>query len=790
MDEIEVRNPNPTSSLAKAEIQTVTDPGVVEVAPEEFRHLHDYIQVILKRRWVVLTCLLVVFSTVAIATLKMKPIYQGKVLVEVNPEQPNVLNFQEILQISTLDVESYRETQYRVLSSRTLAERVVQGLQLYRNPEFYRSKGLLGLSAKDPEQLPPSSDSPPPGTTADYYRNSIDYFIESIGVSPVRRSNLVEITFHSEDPKLAARVANQLANDYIEQNLQVKWDETIKASNWLQVQISGLKTKLEKDEDALQRYAQANSILFVEERKNLTNERMTQLQVEYTKAQAERFLKESQHSLVQAGMVQDLPGFSSNRLIQDLSLNLALLEREYMDLTSTVKPDYPKAVALKKQIDSMRSALEREKLALSQNIVDEYKSAVANEKSLAQALELQKQDVNVIAEKSIQYNILKREVDTTRQLYDGLLQRLKEAQVSAGLKASNIRIVDTAEVPEDPVRPRKILNLALGLILGLGLGVGLAFFQEYLDSTIKTPDQIERLLRLPTLGVLPSFVRNLAGRSGDADSLSIATAKQAGKLAPAVQTTPAFKEAFRSLRTSILLSANPVPKVLLVTSALPGEGKTTTTVNLGATLASLGNKVVVVDCDMRRPACHRSTGVPNKPGFVQCLAGHVTLAEAVLPVPGVPDLSVIPCGPIPPNPAELLSSPVTLEMLRKLREQFDYVLIDSPPLLSVADSRILATATDAVVIVVRAMSTPFDAVRRAKTFLYGAGARILGVALNDVDVRRDGYAYNYYYRYGYGYGGYGYGYGYGYGQSHDREEESVEEAGQSEENRPTETPRL
>jgi tyrosine-protein kinase Etk/Wzc len=363
--------------------------------------------------------------------------------------------------------------------------------------------------------------------------------------------------------------------------------------------------------------------------------------------------------------------------------------------------------------------------------------------------------------------------------------------VSAGLKASNIRIVDPAEVPEVPVRPRVMLNLALGFIFGLGLGVGLAFFQEYLDSTIKSPDQIERLLRLPTLGVLPSFTKSLTSRGGGTEALAVSSAKQEGRMAPGVQTTAAFKEAFRSLRTSILLSANPVPRVLLVTSAMPGEGKTTTAVNLGATLASLGHKVAIVDCDMRRPACHRSTGVPNKPGFVQCLTGHATLEEALLPVPGVPDLMVIPCGPIPPNPAEILSSPITLEMLRKLREKFDYVVIDSPPLLSVADSRILATATDAVVLVVRAMSTPYDAVRRAKAFLYGAGARILGVALNDVDVRRDGYAYNYYYRYGYGYGGYGYGYGYGdaYGQSGDHESPPEEDAGQSQ-NQPSDSSRV
>ncbi|MGH9425089.1 MAG: GumC family protein, partial [Terriglobia bacterium] len=500
MDEIEIRRGNRAENLATTDAQTLQQADVLDVSTEELRHLLDYWRIIFKRRWVVLTCLLIVFSTVAIGTLKQKPTYQGQVVIEINPEQPNVLNFKEVLQISTVDVDSYRETQYKVLQSRTLADRVIQGLHLYKYPEFYRSHGLFGLLESDPKKIPSGSEAGPPDPNAEAYRNTLSKFSDSVEIRPVRRSNLVEVVFFSGDRKLAARVANQLAKDYIDQNLQVKWDETVKASEWLGGQLVGLKGKLEKSEDALQAYAQANSILFVEDRRNLANERLAQLQTEFTKAQAERFVKESHFSLVQAGKVQDLPGVLNNRLIQDLAVRLSELDREYAQLIATVKPDYPKAVALKTQIDSVQTGLDRQKKALAQNIVDEYKSASANEKYLAQALEAQKTEVNDIAEKSIQYNILKREVDTSKQLYDGLLQRLKEAQVSAGLKASNVRIVDPAEEPEAPVKPRVVLNLALGFIMGLGLGVGVAFFQEYLDNTLKTPDEVENLLRLPSLG--------------------------------------------------------------------------------------------------------------------------------------------------------------------------------------------------------------------------------------------------------------------------------------------------
>ena len=765
----EVPNSDHPQSLVLQGPQGLRQPvETLDVSAEEIPHLLDYWNVIAKRRWVVLSCLLIVFTTVAIGTLKKKPIYEGKVLIEINPEQPNVLNFQEVLQLTSIDIESYRETQYKVLQSRTLAERVVDALKLYRLPEFYKGRFLFGLIENDPDKIPKDSDPDPPDPLSTAYRNTVSHFVDNIDVSPVRRSNLVELSFYSEDPEMAARVANRLANDYINQNLQVKWDETMKASEWLQGQLVGLKAKLEKSDDALQSYARANSIIFVEEKQNLVNERLKQLQEQYTKAQAESFQRKSMYDLVQTGRVQDLPGTIENRLIQDLTEKLAEAQRDYAEMIATVKPEWPKAIAKKKQIDTLQATLDRQKKNLSQSIIDSYRTALANEKYLGQALDEQKKIVNDVAEKSIQYNILKRDVDANKSIYEGLLTRMKEAAVSAGVQASNVRIVDAAEVPKVPVKPRVLINLVLGIILGAAVGVGLALFQEYLDNTLKTADEVERLLRLPSLGLLPDYSSNGAtDGKADAQNLAIVSDGGNGDLAPAVQTGREATEAYRTLRTSILLSATPVPKMLLITSALPSEGKTTVAVNLGATLASLGSKVVIVDCDMRRPCCHRSTGVENKPGIVRCLTGHVPLADAILPVPGVPNLSVIPCGPIPPNPAEVLSSPLTVDLLRRLRSDFEYVLLDSPPLLTVSDSRILSTFTDAVVLVTRAYSTPYDLVRRARGLLYNAGARILGVALNSVATLKQG---------GSGFDHYRYGYGYGYGYEQDSSEDSASQS--------------
>ncbi|HET7216034.1 MAG TPA: polysaccharide biosynthesis tyrosine autokinase [Terriglobia bacterium] len=748
-----------TRGLERLNGNYLREENILDVSPEESPRLLDYWSVILKRRWAVLTCLLIIFTTVAVGTFKEKPLYAGRVLIEINPEEPQVLSFQQIAQTGpSYDIQSYRETQYKILRSRTLAERVVRDLRLYQYPEFYQSHSYFGLVTKDPRKIPSASDPNPPDPNSDAYRNSVSNFMKMLGVNPIERSNLVEVSFYSQNPSMAARIANQLGEDYIDQNLQVKWNEALKASEWLSGRLVELKAKLKSSEDALESYAARNSILFIQnavgaQSQSMANARLEQLEEEYTKAQADRAQKEALYSLIQKGRVQDLPGTLENRLIQSLEQNLSDLKRQYSELTATVKPGYPKAMALKKQIDTLQANLNRQKLALTQNISQEYEAAQTREKYLQQLISEQEQVVDSVSQKTIQYNILKREVDTNRSLYDGVLQRMKEAQVAAGLNASNIMVVDPAQVPDGPAKPRVVFNLALGFILGLSLGVGLAFFQEYLDNTLKTPDEVESLLRLPSLGLIPSIHLNGSSKL-PTQGTSIVGNGSNGSYGLALQSNPMAAEAFRSLRTSILLSANPIPKILLVTSALPGEGKTTTTVNLGATLASLGSRVVIVDCDMRRPSCHRAAGVKNSPGFVQCLTGRVQLSEAILPVNGVPNLSIIPCGPIPPNPAEVLSSPQTADMLKRLLAEFEYVLVDSPPILSVADSRILATFTDAVVLVTRAYETPYEVVRRARALLYGAGARILGVALNDVNIHKESYGgkYGYYQQYGYGYG--------------------------------------
>ena len=754
MDENRITEVREPEALVRAERTVPRESVVLDVAPEDVPHLLDYWELILKRRWLVLTCVLIVFTTVAIGTLKEKPVYEAKVEIEIDPEPPSVVNFKEVVSLgNNSDFESYQDTQYKLIQSRTLAEQVVRDLKLYENPDFIRPRYLFGLIEGAVPALPPNIDEDPPGSSSPFLLNAIEYFKSAVDVNPVRRSNLAEITFESHDPNVAATVANKLADDYSNFNLETKYNETMKASAWLKNKIADMKIAVEKEDDKLAEYARANGIVFVNDKETLVTAHLSQVATSLTAAQNDLIQIGALYDQVQAGHIETLPGVVDNPLVQDLQRRKTDLERQYDDMSVEYKPDYPKVLQVKKQMDAIDKQIERQKKVAGKTIVDQYNDARERVKKLTDALNEAKNEQNDLAEKTIQYDIIKRESQSNHELYDGLLTRMKEANVSAGLGASNIRVIDPATVPTDPVKPRVLLNLTLGLILGLGLGVGLAFFQEYLDKTLKTPDDVEQYLRLPSLGVLPRFAIEGAKDGKNEEALLTAGSNGHAALAPGIQTSPQSVEAFRSLRTSVLLSASPVPRLILVTSALPSEGKTTTTVNLGATLASLGNRVVVVDCDMRRPACHRSTGVENHPGFVQCLTGHVDLKAAVLPVPGVENLSVIPCGPIPPNPAEILSSPLTADLLRNLRTQFEYVLVDSPPLLSVADSRILATLVDAVVLVARAHATPYDVVRRARTLLYGSGARILGVALNDMDIERHSFgSQQYQYGYGYGYG--------------------------------------
>lgn len=730
---------------------------------EEEPDLRAYWQIAQKRRWTIISVLIIVLTAAVLITVKEKPVYRAEALVEIEQENPNILTVQQLFQLENVS-DNYLETQYKVLRSDSLARSVIQQLHLDQVKEFNPPDSNWGFNRPAAE----TSGARSFATDPLHEQTVLRRFEDHLDVEPMRRSRLVQLNFDSEDPKLAASALNAFTSNYIQENLQIRWDAAQKASEWLSQQLGNLKIKLEKSEDSLQGYAEANGLLFLETEKgnteNIVDERLRQLQDELTQAQADRYQKESLYRLVQAGSYDSLPGVVDNRLLQDLTVQLAELDRQKAQLTPNFNPTYPKVKEVQSQIDKIQQLLTQERKRAAARITDEYLAASRRESLVQQAFAQQQRDANLVAGRTVQYNILKREVDTNKQIYESLLQRLKEAGVSGGLKASNIRIVDSAVPPAKPYRPNILLNLSVALFVGLSGGIGLAFLQERLDNTVKTSDDVERFLRVPALAIIPGqnllklqhparhlrlLPKGAHAANGDGAKPPIANNGCVGewlRIDHKQNSTQdwALAEAFRNLRTSVLFStADRQPRSLTILSAEPGEGKTTICANLAISLSQLGKRVLLIDGDMRRPSLHKLFGLEDSMG----LAGYLTAQESwhnVVHATELPGLDCITCGVVPPNPSELLSSERMGTLVRESISDYHFVLVDSPPLLSVADGRILAALMDGALLVVRSSRTTRDAAQQAQAQLGDVGARVIGVVLNDVQLEPDGYRYNYY----------------------------------------------
>ena len=717
--------------------------------------LLEYGRVIKKRRATILTIAFVVFTIGLFATLKEKPVYRARVLVEIQKENPDIPTLQELFQVESIS-DTYLETQYRILKSENLARRVIADLKLDRLTEFYQPASWW-IRPKQEASLSPAVDAGGNVSPESVIDNEVlKKFQDRLDVEPLKRSRLVEVSFESNDRNLAAQVVNTLAATYIQQNLEARWQASQKASEWLSQQLLGMKSKLEKSEDDLQQYARDNGLLFLETDKgtseNIVTQRLRQLQEELTKSQADRYEKESLYLLVQQGDFASLPGVFNNKLMQDLTEKLAELERERSRLTSIFNPDYPQVKEIQSQIDESQTTLSGERERAAKAITNDYRAAVGRENMLQQAFKDQQREADLIAEKSVQYNILKREADTNKQLYVGLLEKLKETGVSTSMKATNIRVIDPAYPPKKPDSPRIPLNLSLALLLGLSLGIGAAFLQEHLDNSFKTAGEIERFLQLPALASVPAIESSTNGNGHGlyARARHLANDKhRSTSIVPSWnriegngQNTP-LAEAFHELRTSVLLStAKHPPRTLLVTSAKGGEGKTTVAANLAVSLAQLGEKVLLIDADLRRPSLHKFFGVANTSGLVNFLTGSPdwrSLLSQAAPI----GLFVLPSGPVPPNPADLLSSEYMPVLIREATKEYKFVVLDSPPLLNLADSRVLATLVDGVILVVGGGITPRELVHRAYASAVDAGSHVLGATINFADAKSDYYSYGY-----------------------------------------------
>jgi capsular exopolysaccharide synthesis family protein len=720
----------------------------IELSPRE-PHLYDYLLILRKHQWLILSFLLAVVTIVSIATFRMKPVYVASAKIEIDRENTNILPFQGADSYDyMMDLDNYIETQSRILTSETLALQTIRNTGLAANLEFSGGAGsdAIATGSLKNQKLPPE----------------IGAFLGGLTVKRIPNTRLMEVSFESTDPQLAARILNAHLDNYVEQNYKSRYEATTDASKWLQSELDELSVKVRRSEDARIEYERNNQIWTVDDkndRSNVTTQRLADLNKEVTDAQSDSLKKQALYEFAKSGDLDAVPQLRENSVLQEMQKRRADLSIQYTDAVNQYGPNFPKVQRLQAQMKDLDEQMMRERKGIIAQLESDYREAKQHEDLLSRALDEQKAEANVMSEKMIQYNVLKREAEANKALYDSLQTKLKEAQISSGLKSSNIRIVDPAMVPSTPARPAKTRNIALAFLVGLVGGIGLALLREYLDNTVKTPDDVETLSRLPSLAVVPTFGEDITSvkRSGllRAAPGSDGHEKRIELVAQHLPKSQ-MSEAFRALRTALLLSQpDHPPQVILVTSALPREGKTTAAANLAVTLAQLGDKTVLVDADLRKPGIGRllNLGTGKYAGLSSYLAGVSTLDLVTVPHPAIPNLAAIPTGPLPPNPADLLSSHKLSEAIAELRTKYKFVVIDSPPIMAATDAVILSVQADGVLLVVRSGETPKEAFTRTRDLLISVKCHLLGVVLNAVDSSAPDYYYSYrYYPYSYGYG--------------------------------------
>ena len=730
--------------MQPADIGRMSGPRVYPELASQESAIRDYLRVLLKRKWTVLACLFTVFSVVAIASLKMTKVYEATGSIAINKPDSSLGNFNNS---PTFNIDYYDptdlETEVKILQSDLLALQVVKDLGLDRRPEFGGKAAPSSSSidlAPDPLQTDPSRTSALLGS-----------FRGNLKVTLAPNTKIIEVHYTSPDPELAANVVNKLMEDYTENNFKSRFDSTMQAEDWLKNQLVDLQMKVESSQQKLVQYQKEHEILGIDEKQNITTAKLDELNKALTAAESERMDKESVYRLVESGdadtvasaaSVLDAAGAgtqSASSLLESLRSKEADLKIQAAQLNTQFGPSYPKLAQLNSQLKEVDAQILLETKKVAGKVRGQYMAAVQRETLLHDALEKQKQEQNKLNESAIDYSILKRDLDSYRQLYEGLMEKMKEAGVSAGLKSNNFRIVDVARVPTGPIEPNIPRYLAFAFILGLTSGVGLAFLQEGLDNTVRTAEQAQMISGLPPLGMIPLPART-AREGANPKRLMIATSsKEAVEMVAQSRPHSQMAESYRALRTSLLLTnLGAPPKVIMVTSALPQEGKTTTSMNTALVLAQKGVRVLLIDADLRRPSIHKIMGWGPRSGLSNVLTGSATLKQTIQPS-FLPNLSILPAGTPPPNPAELLASTNMRDVLEELRGQYDHIVVDTPPTLSVTDAVVLSPRADAIVLVIRSGQTTKQALRRSRDLLTQVNAKVSGVLLNAVDLSSPDY---------------------------------------------------
>lgn len=717
-------------------------------------HLRDYIRILAKRKWLVVSSFVIIVVSTALFTFTMDPIYEATAKIVIEKENPNVVSIQEVFALDAADSD-YSQTQFEILQSRTVARKVIERLDLTKTEEFNPTpkndavsvalqtlretvasiklaiKTMLTPEHQLGQAMQEESDS-----------QIVDNFLGRLTIDPVRNSRVVNVRFKAKDPVLAAHVTDAITQIYIELGLETKLLAVQDAVSWLANRIQEERIKVEEAQMRFQKYKEDNSIItdFTSDTEQVTQQKLAELNSKVIEAEAARVEAETRYGQTRGISSESLDSVAeilSSPVIQSIKASEMTVQNSIAELSKKYGNNHPQSIALKAELGELRKRKSVEGQKIIQSLENNYELALAKERSFKAALRNQERGALDLSNKSIQYGVLQREAESAKEVYDLLVKRFKEAALTEDMKTVNVRVVDKAEIPSIPIKPKKSMNLLLALVLGLTVGTGLAFFSEYLDNTLKTPDDVVNYLRMPYLGMVPE-VDDI-----DTNSPSAVFLRHGPKTIAS--------ESIRGLRSNLFFSrADQKPQVILLTSATPQEGKTLVAVNLASSMAQSGCRTLVIDADMRRPRIHQTLGIENEAGLANILSG-VSSPEAVIRRTCIENLDVITAGPTPPNPAELLGSKLMTGILDGLRKHYEHIIIDTPPVTAVTDATILSQYSDGVVVISKAFVTPKELVRTAIETLQKVNSKIFGVVLNSVNMDKEGayyYQYSYYYYYG------------------------------------------
>jgi succinoglycan biosynthesis transport protein ExoP len=716
---------------------------------DEEIHLRDYYKVILKRRYTVATVFAVVFLVSLIVTFSTTPVYMATTKILIEKSEPNNLATMNFYYVP-YDPDFY-ETQYQLIKSTPVAEKVVEMLSLDKNYRSYfdRQQGSFNPLASLIDWVREASSTIFGGRAGDKTPSAADNGSEghmtrdemlaraisdSLIVTPLKNTKLVEVSYMSRNPELAALVVNSIAKAYMENILETKMSFSKYTMQWLEQKAEEERTKLEKSETALQEYMKEKDIVTLENRIAMLPERLSEVATKVAEAETKRKEKETLYEQVKnvarnPEKAETIPAVASDPTVQALRVQILKAEQNIMDMSRKYGKKHPAMVTAVGDLKILKDKKDQEIRRVVESIKNEYELAKANEENLRKMVSETKAATLNLNEKFIQYGVLKRESETNKQLFDAIIKRIKEQGITQDIRTIDVSVVEKAEVPKSPAKPKKLLNILLGLIVGLMGGVGLAFFVEYLDNTIKFPDDAESKLGAPVLGVISLL--NVKGKSIE-------------EIVMREPQSP-FAEGYKIIRTSVLLSSSDKPlKNILITSIAPGEGKTATAVNLALTVAQSEHSVLLVDGDLRRPRVHKILGLDNSKGLSTYLAGASEMH--IVPSASKSGIQVMPSGPVPPNPSELLSSRRMQKLLDILADKFDIVIWDSPPLMTVTDSLVLSKILDGTIIVAKAGETTFENLRKGIKSLSDIEARFVGIIINALEMKKSDYYYNRYYQ--------------------------------------------